>query len=216
MRAFGVAIVATLLVTAAPAFAADAILAQPEAPDAPASTLYTWSGPYAGGFVGYDFANFDQTGGAHFDGEGVVGGLYSGYNLQSGRIVYGVEGDIGASDVSAGGFNAATGVPVGADSTAFGSLRARIGVDYDPILLFATGGVALSNKELSLDGVSDDQTHVGYTVGAGVEANVAKGVTSRIEYRYSDYNSQNYDLGNVTVSSGFDEHSIRAGLALKF
>ena len=118
--------------------------------------------------------------------------------------------------MDAGGFNVATGVPISADSTAFGSLRARVGVAYDPILLFATGGVAVSNKELTLRGASDDQTHVGYTVGAGVEAKVADGVTSRVEYRYSNFNDQTYDLGNVSVSSGFDEHSIRAGLALKF
>ncbi|WP_062212213.1 outer membrane protein [Aureimonas sp. AU12] len=196
------------------AFAADAVL--PEAPIAAPQSTYTWSGPYAGGFVGYNFAHLDQSGGASFSGEGVVGGVYSGYNLQTERFVYGVEADIGASDVDAGGFNVATGVPISADSTAFGSLRARVGIEYDPILLFATGGVAVSNQTLHLGGLEDDNTHVGYTVGAGVEAKVAPGVTSRVEYRYSDFDAKDYDLGNVTVSSGFDEHSIRAGLALKF
>lgn len=198
------------------ALAADAILPEAAAPDAPAVSVYTWSGPYAGGFVGYNFANFDQTNGADFDGEGVVGGVYAGYNLQTERFVYGIEGDIGASDVDAGGFNVATGVPISADSTAFGSLRARVGIAYDPIMLFATGGLAVAHQDLSLGGAEDGNTHVGYTVGAGVEAKVTDGVTSRVEYRYSDFEKQDYNLGNVTVSSGFDEHSIRAGLALKF
>ncbi|ALN73629.1 outer membrane protein [Aureimonas sp. AU20] len=207
---------ATLTLLASGAYAADAVLPEAAAPVAPAAPAYTWSGPYAGGFVGYNFAHFDQSSGASFNGEGVVGGVYAGYSLQTERFVYGLEGDIGASDVDAGGFNVATGVPISADSTAFGSLRARVGVDYDPILLFATGGVAVSNKELTLRGANDDQTHVGYTVGAGVEAKVANGVTSRVEYRYSNFENKTYDLGNVSVSSGFDEHSIRAGLALKF
>ncbi|RIY03546.1 porin family protein [Aureimonas flava] len=205
-----------LLAPAAHALAADVVLTEPAPAVAPEDSVYTWSGPYAGGFVGYNFAHVDQSGGAKFDGEGVVGGVYAGYSLQTGSLVYGAEADVGASDLTAGGFSVATGVPISADSTAFGSLRALVGVDYDPIMLFATGGVAVANKELSLGNVSDDKTHVGYTVGAGVQAKVTKSVTSRVEYRYSDFESKDYDLGNVTVSSGFDEHSIRAGLALKF
>lgn len=205
-----------LSMTAGHVVAADAVVAEPAPAFAPEASVYTWSGPYAGGFVGYNFANVDQSGGAKFDGEGVVGGVYAGYSLQDGSLVYGAEADVGASDVTAGGFNAATGVPISADSTAFGSLRALVGVAFDPIMLFATGGVAVANKELSLGNVSDDQTHLGYTIGAGVQAKVTDSVTSRVEYRYSDFESKDYDLGNVTVSSGFDEHSIRAGLALKF
>ena len=215
MKAFRSAVLGSVFLSLPlAAQAADVVAPLVTAPAADA--YYTWTGPYAGGFVGYNFADFDTSGGASSDGEGVVGGVYAGYNLQTERFVYGVEGDIGASDVEAGGYSAAYGVPISANSTAFGSLRARIGVQYDPILLFATGGLAVSNKELSLGGARDDQTHVGYTVGAGVEAKVADGVTSRVEYRYSDFDEKSYDLGNVTVSSGFDEHSIRAGLALKF
>lgn len=210
------ALSAMLMLPAVQAFAADAVVAEPAPAYAPEASVYTWSGPYAGGFVGYNFANLDQSGGAKFDGEGVVGGVYTGYTLQNGNVVYGAEADVGASDLSAGGFNVATGVPISADSTAFGSLRALVGVAFDPIMLFATGGVAVANKELSLGNLSDDQTHVGYTVGAGVQTQVTDSVTSRVEYRYSDFESKDYDLGNVTVSSGFDEHSIRAGLALKF
>lgn len=212
-RALTVAMALLPMATTA-ARSADAVL--PDLAASATSDVYTWSGPYAGGFVGYNFANFDTAGAASANGEGVVGGVYAGYNLQTERLVYGAEIDAGASDVDAGGFNYATGVPISANSTAFGSLRARVGIAMDPILLFATGGVALSNQEMRLGGFEDSNTHVGYTVGAGVEAEVAKGVTSRVEYRYSDFDSKTYDLGNVSVSSGFDEHSIRAGLALKF
>lgn len=217
MKVFGAfALGATLMILTPAAQAADAVLPEAPAPAAPAPSVYTWSGPYAGGFVGYNFAHFDQTGGASFNGEGAVGGVYAGYSLQTERFVYGLEADIGASDVNAGGFNVATGVPISSDSTAFGSLRAQVGIAYDPILLFATGGLAVSNQELTLRGLTDDQTHLGYTVGAGVEAKLAKGVTSRVEYRYSDFGEKTYDLGNVAISSGFDEHSIRAGLGVKF
>lgn len=185
--------------------------------EAPAGVpLSIWSGPYAGAFVGYSFSDVDQSTGATYDGEGVVGGLYGGYNLQSGALVYGIEGDLGASNLDAGGFDAAAGTAVKADSHVFGSLRARVGMAYDPFLFFATGGVALADKELRTGDAADEKTHVGYSVGAGVESEVTTNLTSRVEYRYSDFERKTYDLGPATTSTGFDEHSIRAGLALKF
>ena len=178
--------------------------------------LYTWAGPYGCAFVGYSRADFDNPGGGTFRADGFIGGIYAGYNLQSERLVYGLEADVGASDVDGTGTAFSTGVPLDESSTAFGSLRARVGIAYDPILMFATAGLAVASNELSLSGSSDSATHLGWTVGAGVEAALRDNVTSRIEYRYTDFQSRDYDIGNVTISSGYDEHSIRAGLALKF
>jgi outer membrane immunogenic protein len=196
--------------------AAAADVTVPETLPPASAPIHIWSGPYAGGFVGYSASNFDQSNGADFDGDGIVGGVYGGFNLQSGQVVYGIEGDLGASGVDAGGFNATTGTGISADSNAFGSLRGRVGLAYDPFLFFATGGVALANKELTSAGATDENTHVGYTLGAGVEAEVTPNLTSRIEYRYSDFGAETYDFGATSTSSGFDEHSVRAGLALKF
>ncbi len=180
-------------------------------------SVYTWSGPYVGGFVGYADRNVDQSGGATFSNDGFIGGVYTGFNVQNDNLVYGIEGDVGGANVDGGGFNAAAGLPVAGDAGAFGSVRARLGVAYDPFMFFATGGAAVANNELTLGGVSDSNTHWGWTLGAGIEAFVTDNITSRVEYRYSDYESQDYNLGNnVEFSSGFDEHSIRAGLALRF
>lgn len=210
----------TLALLATSANAADTVLDTPQPPEpapfTPSVPVYVWSGPYAGAFVGYNTSNFDQSGGAEFDGEGFVGGVYTGYNLQTDRLVYGIEADIGGSGVDGRGFNGAVGAPIDAETSIFGSLRARAGVAVDPFLVFGTAGVAASRNELSLGGASDSQTSIGYTLGAGIEAKITDNVTSRLEYRYSDFGSETYDLGNTSVSSGFDEHSIRAGIALKF
>ncbi|WP_206455049.1 outer membrane protein [Aurantimonas marina] len=218
LRHLVISLAAALLATSA--HAADAVFDSPQSPMttplAPSVPIHVWSGPYAGAFVGYNTSNFDQSGGAEFDGDGFVGGVYTGYNLQTDRIVYGIEADIGGSNVDGRGVNGAVGAPIDAETNIFGSLRARAGVAVDPFLVFATGGVAASRNELSLNGASDSQTSVGYTLGAGVEAKISDNVTSRLEYRYSDFSSETYDLGNTSVSSGFDEHSIRAGIALKF
>ncbi|ORE91459.1 outer membrane protein [Aurantimonas sp. 22II-16-19i] len=218
VRSFALVIAGALALGTGCASAADVVfdpVAAPPSPEAP-SSIYVWSGPYAGAFVGYNFSRFRNAPDVSFDGDGAVGGVYAGYNFESGPIVYGVEADFGGSGVDGTGFSPALGGDVGGDQNIFGSLRGRVGYQADPFLVFATGGVAASRNELTSGGDSDAQTSVGFTVGAGVEAKITDDVAGRLEYRYSKFGSETYDLGNTSVSSGFDEHSIRAGVALKF
>jgi outer membrane immunogenic protein len=42
---------------------------------------------------------------------------------------------------------------------------------------------------------SDSNTHLGWTAGAGAEAFVTDTITTRLEYRYTDYQSETYNLG---------------------
>jgi outer membrane immunogenic protein len=189
--------------------AADTIVTPPAvpAPTEQPEPLYIWSGPYAGAFLGYNWGDVDALSG---DVDGASGGAYGGYNWQVDKYVLGIEGDLGYSgaDGSVGGLSAEQG--------AFGSIRGRLGIDLNPFLLYATGGVAATSSKLD-DGVSSDRnTHVGWTVGAGAEAAITDKVTGRIEYRYTDYGSKDYDLSTGPVSSGFDEQSVRAGIGIKF
>ncbi|MBP0614035.1 outer membrane protein [Jiella mangrovi] len=219
LRSITVALLGTIVLGAGSASAADVVYDQPlvpPSPEAPSSPVYVWSGPYAGVFVGYNFSRFKNAGNVTFDGDGLVGGVYSGYNFEDGPVVYGVEADLGGSGVDGSNFSPLLGDDVDGDQNVFGSLRGRVGVQADPFLVFATGGVAASRNQLSSGGASDTKTSVGYTVGAGVEAKFSDDVSGRLEYRYSNFGSKDYDLGSTTVSSGFDEHSIRAGIALKF
>lgn len=175
-----------------------------------------WSGPYAGTFVGYNVTRFDDLRGASISGEGIAGGAYAGFNLQNGSLVYGVEGDIGGAGFDATRRDALGNFDLSGESNVFGSLRGRVGVDVDPFLVYGTGGLAIADTELSLGGASDTETSVGYTLGAGVEAKINDSISTRLEYRYSDFGSADYDLGRTSVSSGFDEHSVRAGVSVNF
>lgn len=202
---------ALALAVSGQAFAADAILEQP--PEPPVASLdptpsYLWSGGYVGGFGAYEWGEYSAQGGA--DANGLSGGLYGGYNWQTGSWVYGGEADIGLSGVeeSANGVTAEQGV--------FGSLRARMGYDVNPFLVYATGGVAATRNTLTNGAGSDSQTHIGWTAGAGVEGFVTEDITARVEYRYSDYGTENYNLGGTAISSGFDDHSVRLGIGVKF
>lgn len=99
-----------------------------------------------------------------------------------------------------------------------GSIRGRLGFDGGAFLPYLTGGLAFANSTLT-DNVaadSDTQTHIGWTVGAGVEFAVADNVSLDLLYRYSDYGSKDYDLAGVPESFGLTAHTISAGLNLRF
>lgn len=195
---------------AGPVLAADAILEQPPEPPVAdiAAPAYLWSGGYVGGYGEHKWGEFDADPSQNADGFG--GGVYGGYNWQSDNIVYGAEADLGYSgaDFSSGTLSGEQGFN--------GSLRARIGMDINPFMVYATGGVAATKAELSSTAGSDSNTHFGWTAGAGAEAFLTENITTRIEYRYSDYQSKDYNLGGTNVSSGFDDHSVRVGIGMKF
>jgi outer membrane immunogenic protein len=210
-------LIATLMASAATlaglsaANAADAVDQIPEAPIAyeQPAPVKDWSGAYIGAYGAYDWGRFDG------DREGAFGGgVFGGYNMQSGQIVYGVEADAGYNGEEA---DAAPGVEGKAGWN--GSVRARVGYDLNPFLLYGTAGVALQDNKLTdtTTGESDNKTAVGYTVGAGVEALVTDNITTRVEYRYTDFGSDTYNLGGGTsVSSGYDDHSVKVGIGVKF
>jgi outer membrane immunogenic protein len=182
------------LVTAASA--ADMPVRRIEAPQV-AFPTYDWSGPYIGGHVGYGFdaqrgANtsittpqelslIDPTQGTAVETtslsrsqfKSVLGGPQIGYNVQSGFLVAGIEGDISfgdmrkdsiASDTIAvnGPLNPfgsliaqlppgelisidqATALSVRHKLGTFGTIRGRLGVAYDRFFFYATGGAVFA------------------------------------------------------------------------
>jgi outer membrane immunogenic protein len=123
-----------------------------------------WSGLYGGVHLGYADADYD---------DGVVGGVQLGYNLQSGAIVYGVEGDISLTS---------------ADSVDWlASARGRLGYLIQPsLLLYGTAGV----------GGDDD---AGFVYGLGLESQLTYGTTGRIEYLEYDGD----DVGVIRAGLNF-------------
>ncbi|MFN7101591.1 MAG: outer membrane protein [Pseudorhizobium sp.] len=204
-----VASVATLTAFSA-VNAADAVDQIPEAPIAyeqPVAAVSDWSGFYLGAYGAYDQGKFDGS-----DRDGAFGGgVYGGYNMQSGKVIYGVEADIGKSGVDTTVSPGVTG-----EAGLNGSARARVGYDLNPFMIYGTAGVALQDNELSDATSSDSTTAVGYTVGAGAEAMVTENITARVEYRYTDLGSDTYTLDSGTFSRGYDDHSVKVGIGLKF
>ncbi len=190
--------------------AADAVDEVPAAPAAEYSepAAKDWSGAYVGGTANWARGEFNATGDRSASGAG--GGLYGGYNMQNGQIVYGAEADVNYGD------NDASNGTIGMKQGVNGSLRARVGYDLNPVLVYGTAGVAAANVKAQQGGSSDKNTLLGWTAGAGAEALVTDNITARVEYRYSDYGSKDFNVGGGTVSSGYDEHSVRVGMGVKF
>ena len=209
--AFGAAV----LMGAGSAYAADAIL---EAPPSPPEVTYQepaptgWAGPYVGIQGGYVFGETDALPGVGSrDHDGWSGGAFAGVQGQSGNVVYGVEGDVGynGADGTGGGITTNSGME--------GSLRARLGyAPNDRILLYGTAGGAAEKLEATDGGVADSNTMLGYTVGAGAEAKLTENVFGRLEYRYTDYGSDTFNLGGGAQSIDSTSNRVNVGVGFKF
>lgn len=240
MRRVAVAFLASTFVTGA--MAADAVVYEEPAPVA--VTFFSWTGGYVGLHAGYawgrendnlsDFileetplpqaVDDEPLTADEFDVDGFIGGAHAGYNWQSGNYVFGVEGDIDYADITGGSDFDYVGDGdgrLGFKSDWQGSLRARLGYAMDTWLLYATGGIAFGHAELdaSAEGVSatDDNTHIGWTVGAGVEKAFTPNWIGRLEVRYTDFGSEGYDLGDFgEVESDWNQTAVTAGISYKF
>lgn len=201
----------------APAFAADAVMEEPPAAPMEVPPVNTWSGPYAGVVLGYGFAGSADTDTLGFqndvDTDGFVGNVFAGYQMESNGFVYGLEGDVGYSDLH--GDNAGLELQSGFD----GSLRARLGVAVTPdVLLYGTAGGAAQNIEVTdqITGDNDSNTHLGWTAGVGADIKVTENVFGRVEYRYTDFGSKDYSLNGVNTEVDSHDNRVLFGLGMKF
>lgn len=129
---------------------------------APAIPVFTWTGLYVG------------INGAALEGKRsdfAVGGTL-GFNYQIDRVVLGVEGDLAYTDTK------------GLDRDYLGTVRARIGYAFGPVLPYATGGYAYRNISL---GNGFDRSQHGWVVGGGLEYALTTDVSVKAEYLYADF-----------------------------
>jgi opacity protein-like surface antigen len=143
-----------------------------------------WTGFYLGGQVGRAELGAVYSSEESTD-RGSIMGLHAGYNFQTGNIVYGVEADYSFGDMQLceDACPADSENWVSVDSTS--SIRARVGMTFDDVLVYATAGVGdLSGMSMSSTGGSDDGTigATGITVlGLGAEWAVSEAFSVRIE-----------------------------------
>ena len=191
------------------AVAADLLPPAPPPVYVPPVPIFSWTGVYVGGQIGYAWGtadgnvydNFGDFVSFYLNTAGVIGGAHVGYNLQLNRFLIGLEGDVDGSSLSrsyqtnifldgvfpgfAPAFNAHTSIGVQ------GSIRGRIGYTWGRALLYATGGVAFAGVNGSISTPfgydSASTTRVGWTAGGGAEYAVTDNWLIRVEYRYTNF-----------------------------
>ncbi len=153
--------------------------------------------------------------GGRVRGNGFLGGGQAGYNWQIGRWVLGLEtdfqgADINGSTVVTGPFNVVGAVPLSgpASYTAseklswLGTTRGRLGLAFDRLLIYGTGGVAYGNASVSQSlrfapgpqSSSATSTMTGWTAGGGLEYAFAGNWSAKVEGMF-------YNLGTISTSS---------------
>jgi outer membrane immunogenic protein len=165
-----------------------------------------WAGAYAGIYGGYATGKFGDA--ADIKAKGFNGGAFAGYNLQNGGLVYGLDSDLGTTAVK--GTNGAT-----AKQGLNGALRARLGYDLGPVMLYGAAGGAVTKAKATAGAVSDSNTHLGFTVGAGADIRVTDNLFARAEYRYNQFGSKDYALPAATPVN-LKQNEVRFGLGVKF
>ncbi|ODN71470.1 outer membrane protein [Methylobrevis pamukkalensis] len=211
---------AAVLATGGVALAADISEPIPAAPIADpyvAPTTFDWNGPYVGAYGAYGFGSYDVSnadGSRDIDVDGFTGGIYGGYNyMVTPNVVVGAEADLGLGDDAKFRFQ---GTDVKADSSVAGSVRGRVGYAFDNVMVYGTTGVAIAGGEAKFNGGKDENTHVGWVVGGGVEAALTENITARAEYTYTDMSEETYTVAGESAKADLDGSLIKVGVGYKF
>jgi outer membrane immunogenic protein len=218
---------------------------------APATTAatpaYDWTGFYVGGNIGYGVAGdpsqetFITPVGTPFADEsftlspgGALGGAQMGANFQTGKWIFGAEGDwqwsgqrnlvcVQSCSVNIGALNSQ--LTVDQQIAWLATMRGRLGYADGAFLWYATAGGAWgrvdTNYVSSIVPASFDHTLGGWAIGGGVEAAVTGNWTAKLEYLYIGLGAINDTFtgpfnGSQSVHSDIRENIVRLGLNYRF
>jgi len=191
------------------------------------SSVYDWSGFYAGVNGGYGWGNVssDPTGvGGSTDTNsgGWALGAQAGYNVDFGGFVVGAEADLQWANI---GFSEDFGPAIGTSETTidgFATVRGRAGASFGQVMPYFTGGFAVARGTVSTTdpgGVvtSQSNNHMGWVLGGGLEAAATENITLKAEYLHVNLGEQTYSTapgGAADIGHSFG--IIRAGINYKF
>ena len=192
-------------------FSSSALAADPPVwSNEPAASVpaYNWSGIYVGAYggagaiisnielPGFGPGNFNGVG-----GEGLIGGVMAGYNLQMGNLVVGLQGEVGLArlrtELKIPGFVALEAYP---DWDM--SLSGRLGwTPIDRAMVYAIAGYSYmdSGVEIITPGgtMNFSQDYHGWHAGLGVDVAISDRFFAGVEYRYTQYGGEDWGTGGV-------------------
>jgi outer membrane immunogenic protein len=204
-----------------------------KAAPAPVYVPYNWNGWYVGAHLGYGWGDKEWSdatgayGGARVSHgvDGWLGGFQTGFNVQSGNWLWGVEGQWSWTGIDGGRSISLFGfipVDLDADIDWIATLTARVGIVSDRWLWYLKGGGAWAKENFtaSVPGIvsfSATDTRSGWTVGVGVEYAWGGNWTSKLEYNYLDFRDRTHTfLFPDDVRIDQHVHVVKVGLNYKF
>lgn len=246
MRKFAVALLSLpVLLSAGAALAADLPTRKPAPAPLLAAPAFTWTGFYVGVQGGWSGGGSDKVGlstnvpaiGAFrnvgdLSGDGGFIGGRVGYDhqLAGTGVVLGVVGDLNYDWIKGSIAGTIGLVTYGGTSRIDwdGSVRLKAGYAFDRLLVYATGGVAFANQKYALatttpliSGLSASSTHVGWTIGAGLQYAVTNNLIAGLDYRYARFDAKTHTgavlpAGALSTVATPDFHRVAATLDWKF
>ncbi|MCA0051284.1 outer membrane beta-barrel protein [Mesorhizobium sp. B283B1A] len=189
-----------------------------------AAPAYNWTGFYVGGALGAGTMVHDLTLASTVElngigGEGVFGEASVGYDQDFGSWVAGVQLDARYSGIRSKLDIAPLSIKGDADY-GFDAL-ARVGAKVnDSTLAYVLGGYSWQHFKLHGDspvGGGDiyDWGSSGFSVGGGLETAVSNNMTVGLEYRYSQYQKEDFGSGGVLEDTPSFQ-TVRIGAKYKF
>jgi outer membrane immunogenic protein len=202
--------------------------------------LETTAGDPVDNYAGYDnpFKSIE--------GEGWNAGAQIGFNYQVEKLVLGAEIDAswtnheGSKTFVTDDYNGDYAKEHSFSLDYFGTARVRAGYDMGFLMPYLTGGLAFGHSEGNLSisypnapalagmtsNASASQHHLGWTIGAGIEAKLGNNWSIKAEYLHMDLGRKDYDFkGEVFNGAPFNTDSfdndltmdvIRIGLNRRF
>ncbi|MBY6240897.1 outer membrane protein [Methylosinus sp. Sm6] len=157
-------------------------------------------------------------------GGSFIGGVHAGYDWRYGPLVYGVVGDISGARARAYTVDPIFGYGVQNTIDAQGSIRGRLGWNYERALLYVTGGMELAHIERSyqapLGSTTTNWWSVTPTVGAGVEYALDTRWSAHIETRWfggrTRAEAENLARPALATRHAQGEGSLTAGVSYHF
>jgi outer membrane immunogenic protein len=191
------------------------------------------SGVYVGAHAGSAWGRFeyvepdDPDAGIDVDVQGFLGGFIAGYERQASGLVLGIEGDIGGGSLKLEAGDDESNDYSAAALDWNGRLRGRIGHARERVAPFVAIGVALAGITLDdIDaGFGDDKaTHVGLTVGGGLDYALTSRLLVRAEYLYDHYGENDYAISSppgpffpsYDAEIDLSAHVVRAAVTVRF
>lgn len=150
----------------------------------------TWQGLYAGVHAGFGRATTSWTSNffvdsGEFSGSGTLIGITAGYNWQSGRLVFGVEGDLSSSTmrpISEAGCL----LDCRTELSQLATLRGRLGYLFTPdLLVYGTAGFSTGKFRHGVFSFTTGAgSNTGLVYGGGIEKVIHQRWTAKAEYIY--------------------------------